>query len=76
LGGVLTPLVATALFKINAWIPIIIYAVSCLLGCVSTFLVPVETSGKGLVDTAVTSPPPKVTTAFVELQEDTTQETV
>jgi hypothetical protein len=50
LAGIITPYVATALFKVNAWIPLIIYGVACILGGVLTFLIPVETSGKYLVD--------------------------
>jgi MFS family permease len=72
LGGVVTPFVATALFKVNAWVPLIIYGVGCIIGGIMTALVPVETTGKHLADHVERSP---VTDSFVALQDDTTVDT-
>jgi MFS family permease len=50
IGGIITPYVATVLFKLNSWIPLIIYGTACLIGALLTFIVPVETTGQHLQD--------------------------
>lgn len=68
LGGIITPFIATAMFKINRWVPLIIYGLASIVGAILTLLVPIETAGRHLVDDL---PPAveKVSENFVPLQE-------
>jgi OCT family organic cation transporter-like MFS transporter 4/5 len=50
LGGVATPYVATTLFKVNTWLPLVIYGVACLIAGVLTITIPKETAGQHLKD--------------------------